>query len=662
MLSLRIYLRSPRSAVLAAFLWTFLPALPAVPADAQEPPLSCPSCDLAGRDLSGRDLTNANLTGADLRGASLRGADLDGAVLIGAQLQGADLDDATLNPSDRGPANLSRADLSGASLVGTEMIDADLQFAILPSREGSATPQPAALARARRGPAGPVGFAAAAEEEIACGRADLSGLTSRVYVGPDGEDGGSCGGSPETACRTIAEGIARCTGAGCGVLVAWAEYTLDVTIDLRDGVSVYGGCLPASQADPTYVSVIEAPVGGVPAVRAVAVDTPTVLQGFEIAASDVCAHHASPADCPAGTETVAVVVDESGGLSILDSQLVASVGAPGGGGADGSDGSSGGGASGRTAGTNGACSNTQGGKGASQMDADYETEVEWLIPDIDCDRKCAENNCYGFGGGAGETGVAASGGYPGSTECTASCFPDDPSPGGPGVAGLHGACGAPGEVSTTTAGTFTGVDWSPSVGGDGGTTLDGGGGAGGGAGGYQVVFCGYVDVDLGNSGGGGGAGGCAGTSGRGGIQGGGSFALVARASHVDLTGSSVISGQGGEGGRGGQGGKGGAGGTGAGGANDASGDGGDGGRGGDGGDGGSGAGGAGGNGGPTIGVALVDGATVADDDTVFYPGRSGAPGQPGSGGGAPSTDSCQGPGGQEGRDGTIVNVYDYRSN
>ena len=58
-----------------------------------------------------------------------------------------------------------------------------------------------------------------------------------------------------------------------------------MTVTLRNGVNVYGGCLPKSKAKPDYFSVIHAWHGGVPAVSASGITVDTILQGFQIAAS-----------------------------------------------------------------------------------------------------------------------------------------------------------------------------------------------------------------------------------------------------------------------------------------------------------------------------------------------------------------------------------------
>src|ERR1043165_8911071 len=83
-----------------------------------------------------------------------------------------------------------------------------------------------------------------------CGNADLSALPKRIYVSPKGTDAAACGAAPgKAACLTIAFGISRCDVAHCGVLVERGEYQLAAPIALKDGVNVYGGCVPSNTPD-----------------------------------------------------------------------------------------------------------------------------------------------------------------------------------------------------------------------------------------------------------------------------------------------------------------------------------------------------------------------------------------------------------------------------
>ena len=116
--------------------------------------------------------------------------------------------------------------------------------------------------------------------QLHCGLADLSSLKNPVYVSTSGTDGSTCGSSLAAACKTIARGIRNCTGAACGVLVAWGEYPLTASLQLTQGINVYGGCLSPSSWKPEYFSVILAPPDGQPAVTASGIATATILAEF----------------------------------------------------------------------------------------------------------------------------------------------------------------------------------------------------------------------------------------------------------------------------------------------------------------------------------------------------------------------------------------------
>lgn len=644
-----------------------------------ESPYSCPFCSLAGADLSGKDLTNANLVGANLSGANLNGAAMDGIILIGADLSNANLQNTQLNDSAKGPANLSRANLTGASLKGAQMNGTDLQFAIFPDTDFTGVD----LSKAKFGVRIKAGMkngrktsfrkatlrrefivdeaamdvtgvkwlgeqikAPRGDEDIACGNADLSRLTSRIYVSATrGTDNDGCGASYGAPCKTIAYGIGRCGGAGCGVLVSYDEYAPDATIQLRDGVNVYGGCLPQSQAKPEYFSVITAPASGVPAVSATGINGGAILQGFQI--------NASAAGGTNGATSVAMLAANSSRLSIINAQLVANSGGQGSAGADGATGQRGGDGSGRDGGANSGCGYTDGGKGACQENVSVDVSAFSFT----CKPSCSEYNCWGYYGSPGTTSNWAHGGQWGNGNC-AECPVSRGDTGHSGDGGSNAGCGYKGNTSADTVGRFAGAAWSGSTGGAGTGGGNGGGGGGGGSGGYKAGACFWVaTADNGNSGGGGGAGGCAAKGGAGGQQGGASFALVAVNSPVVIRGSDVIAGTGGAGGKGGNGAMGGAGGNGAGGAGDQPG--GYGGNGGTGGAGGASGGGAGGNGGPAVGIALVGGSSISGDTTVYYAGTSGTTGIKGGGGGAVVSGACTGPDGDTGVNGLVADTYRY---
>lgn len=651
----------------------------------EERPYSCPYCNLEGIDLSDRILTDVNFAGANLRNADLRHTVLKGAMLAGADLTGAQLDEAQLEDSETGPANLSRANLTGASFKGADLAGADLQFATLHGtdlsgldltavtfgpriKSGWAEGRKTSFRGARlrhefqadaetmdlegvrwQGTAPAALDAMAADPVIACGAADLSHLDSRIYVSASGEDTATCGTSYSKACRTIEKGIARCAAAGCGVLVSWDEYPLASTVEMRSGIDLYGGCLPESQASPSYFSAVIAAPGGLPAVKARGLSVPTVIQGFQLTGSA-----AAGSD---GAMSVALQVENSLRLAVLTSEIIASSGAPGAPGDQGNAGTRGGNGSGRNGGAVGACSNSAGGLGAVQKQVDTDGSFSGKIT---CYKKCDSGNnyCNGYAGSPGTSGTRSGGGNRASGKCTNECGPSRGPSGGTGSTGQPGKCGARGAASADVAGRFVGSNWVGSRGAAGTAGGAAGGGGGGGAGSYLVSYCFWVTGnDPGNSGGGGGAGGCGAQPGNGASQGGASFALLAFDSTLDLTGTTIVGGHGGDGGVGGAGLSGGAGGSGAAGASST--DGGYGGAGGAGGPGGGSGGSAGGNGGPAVGVAKVGTVNIAQPAALFYPGESGKVGNGGRGGAPVAGSACTAPDGENGKPGLVADIQAY---
>jgi Pentapeptide repeats (8 copies) len=642
--------------------------------------LSCPYCQLQGVQLTGRTLTKANLLGADLTGADLSGAILDGAVLTGANLTKANLDKAQLASATNGPAHLAGANLTGATLRATQVGGSNLQFAAVPGADftgtdlGEAIIGPAVKAgvmggkktsfRNARLPRGlktdestmdltgaswasePGLRAAAVEDEAwACGNADLSPLASRVYVAPNGTDNATCGASVGAPCQTIRTGILRCSGSGCGVLVAWGEYPQTAPVVVHNGVNMYGGCLPASQATPTSVSVIMAPPGDMPAMLAINISTATILQGFQLSASAASGTNGAP--------SIGLLVVNSRGLAVLNSEILANTGAPGAPGGPGAPGAPGGPANGGSGGTS-ACNYTSGGNGGGTMHANVSLSNTTLT----CAPSCDGGSCVGQYGESGSTGVYAQGGNPAGGDTCAECPTAQPGNGNGGGSGQDASCGTSGSASEDTTGSFSGETWTGSIAGTGGNGGNGGGGGGGSTGGDMGGWCFWVYTDYyGSNGGGGGGGGCGGAGGLGGQQGGASFAVLAANSTLTLTQSRIVGGLGGAGGQGGPAGTGGAGGSGAGGGAPHS-QAGTGGQGGNGGAGGGGAGGTGGNGGPAIGVALVGNASIAGTGTVFYSGGSGGYGSGGAGAKSGSG-NCTGATGSNGNLGLVADTHQF---
>lgn len=495
----------------------------------------------------------------------------------------------------------------------------------------------------------------AATTSWSCGDADLSGLRSKRYVSPQGNDDESCL-DIASACKTIQKGIDSCgDDESCGVLVRYGLYPLTKTIQLTDGVSVYGSCLPDGTVH-SYRSVLQAPPGGTPALSAPKVTSPTILHGLNVLGSD--------ATVP-GSASIAMVVSDSSELTLRRIQLASGKGADGAPGetSNGNQGGRGGAAYSGRGGSGRACGNDpqgNGGEGANYQD--FSTFGCFVACGCSTDgypaglAEAGEGSGQAIGGGAGGRGSAGCG-------CGGTNH-SKPGVGGTGGTGQPGACGPRGGGGNRNVwGAFTGPDWKPTSGGRGETGAVGAGGGGGGSGGISAL-CRVGGGPLkfeGNPGGGGGGGGCGGIGGTGGQQGGASIPLVVLDSTVttdDDHPNALIPGPGGRGGPGGKGGTGGPGGEG--------GDGrpgywreieqwawckvkvpGSGGKGGKGGQGGAGGGGAGGNGGPSIGIALVGSSPEPAKDQGIYGGLPGTGGAFGVGGqNAPS--QCKGGKGAEG--------------
>ena len=476
---------------------------------------------------------------------------------------------------------------------------------------------------------------------VRCGDADLSKLKKTVYVSPLGNDGNGCGQSTTSPCKTIQQAITNCSGEGCGVLVRYGIYNTGNPVILADGISLYGSCL-FDETSYQYRSTII----GNPAVQAVGIKKPTVIQGFVLLGNG--AVHTAEA-------SVALMVSNSNGLTLKHNVLASGAGGRGSAGAyaDGGAGGDGHSASGSIGGAGGkACqanpppaSDGGGGRGA-----DFNNVYTWGRFVL---AKCRTNNVSESVGKRGEKSGTVSGGG-GGERGGAGCMCDpnqgnsgDGPTGGNGNQGPNSSAG--GSPNPDNKGAFKGTAWLANRGGSGASGQVGSGGGGGGSGGYAVYVPTFVWQPLkdfnGRPGGGGGGGGCGGPGGQGGQQGGASIPLLLFNSSVTgLADANVlIPGPGGRGGNGATGGKGGPGGQGAHGQKGAKEDlwaigacrgwgPGDGGKGGNGGQGGAGSGGAGGNGGPSFGIALVNSAPVSANGLTIYAGQPGGGGDLGAGG------------------------------
>ncbi len=107
-----------------------------------------------------------------------------------------------------------------------------------------------------------------------CPGVDVTRL-SALYVSPQGSDDGLCGaygvGGP---CKTIAHALSTADYLNYrAIVLRHGLYQTTETIDLKDGISLYGSCLFDGEPDRKYRTVIQAnPAPGTPAIRASAVN------------------------------------------------------------------------------------------------------------------------------------------------------------------------------------------------------------------------------------------------------------------------------------------------------------------------------------------------------------------------------------------------------
>jgi hypothetical protein len=447
-------------------------------------------------------------------------------------------------------------------------------------------------------------------------------IARAIFVAPAGSDANP--GTMEQPKRSITSAIAAVVADGTKSEVYVAAGTYSETIELVEGVSIYGGYSATSWSRSfTNVATIEGDT--------IAMSGTSITQAMVI---DLLTVESADNTTGAGNST-GIYLADSEGISLRNLTIVAGNGGNGSAGTNGlqgrlgNDGAPGaitaGGAGGDTVMVGGIASGKggDGGNGAATIT---------------------------LAGGNGGDGLPQPGGGMGGNGGPVP----DPNPDNCGIDGFGG------DLGTAGAG---GLDGSPGAGGDGqGTVLGGywlgsrgddgtvgtpgfGGGAGGGGSAGREPTCQAIP---GGGGGGGGSGGQVGDEGGGGGGGGGSFGVFAFNSSVTIENSTITAGDGGTGGAGGTGGPGGPGGAGGIGSNGDVGQAGMvGGRGGDGGAGGAGGdGGVGGGGGGGISYAVYSTGTsgvTLDAQTTLTAGTGGA------GGAAPGTgnDGAQGDSGEK---------------
>jgi hypothetical protein len=368
------------------------------------------------------------------------------------------------------------------------------------------------------------------------GAPDGSELTEElgVFVAEHGTDDGD--GSRTRPLRSIQKGIDMAKAAGKRVYVCAGEYR--EALVLADGLPLVGdlACSDSTWTTGDARARIVAPTS--PAVRANAIATPTRLEGFEITAPDATAP---------GTSSIALLANDSPGLTIARSRLVAGRGADG------------------KAGTNGVqleklgVVNPGNGELASLYACGKLTNCDPSLPgafprhnggvggQLQCAGAAGHDPGAGGAGGSGGTWEWANGGW----TAYANNFPKygttiGLAPPNVGVAGAPGTSGKSGSGGTFTKDGFVasdgtaGTDGQPGAGGKGGDGVYPG----------TQAPANFSDVYVGNGGGGGGAGGCPGLAGAPGTGGGASVGALLWNSPVAFVASELVSGRGGAGGMG----------------------------------------------------------------------------------------------------------------
>ncbi len=325
-------------------------------------------------------------------------------------------------------------------------------------------------------------------------------LNGAVFVSPLGSDANP-GTSPALPVRTVAYAVALAGALGRDVYAASGSYAEAQTLNLPDGVSIYGGFSAIDFRARSNGNITSLAVTQPIAIRVTNAGTNTVLDHLTISGAD------NPA---AGGTAYGIFATSSNGLVVRHSTVIAG---HGGAGVDGSSpggvaASGGAGASGQpgcedSGGFCSGCSRPRGGGGGGSA----------------CGRTGGTGGQPGHGGGWGDTGGAGTGGTPGGPGApNGQGNWNTPSgywgaTGSPGGAGADGGAGQP---------AFGASGYAPTAGGGGGSGVAGNAGGGGAGGGGGDDDC----DSYGGGGGGGGGGGCGGSAATGGSSAGGSIAIL----------------------------------------------------------------------------------------------------------------------------------------
>jgi hypothetical protein len=486
-----------------------------------------------------------------------------------------DVTSGVLSGTPNAPTALTTFTITGANGAGSVIARVDIEVDCDPS---VAPPQDADRPDAQFVDANHDGI-----DGMACGP---------IFVSTHGDDAND--GSKEHPKKTLGAALARASALTPvrDVYVAAGSYS--TSLELSDGVSIYGGYNDATWSRAT--SNVTTIVGGSVAVRAENLTRSVELGLLQITAADAFF---------VGDSSIGVLArNNTGTLKLTGCVVQAGRGANGAAGAPGDNGDKG--------------DDGEGGDIGCEADTTLCSNPTCLDP------RSAGFGAFsvligGSGGDGGSPGLGAQGGHagaPGEAGAAGGGAGSTSSRDGRnGTRGRDGTAGHNGTGGAHDADGFAGSDGSDGT---------GGGGGGGGAGAPHTLC-----DDFGGAGGGGASAGSGGTAGTGGTHGGGSYALVVVAATVDTSGAQLVAGAGGTGGDGGRGGTAGAGGVGGPGGQgaDSSGHGGAGGGGGNGGIGGHGGGGGGGS-----------SAAVLTDDVAHVIGTSSKlPGTAGTGGRGPGT-------------------------
>ncbi len=426
-----------------------------------------------------------------------------------------------------------------------------------------------------------------------------------IYVATSGDDGNP--GTRTEPLLTVSAGMIKADAVDADVYVAKGAYNEAQTLDMIDGISLFGGFDENDDWSRSPDNLTRIDVASAIAISALSLESKTAITVMTIAGGDG----------GIGESAVGVLASESDGLVIESCVIEAG---SGGGGALGEDAtevaaSGGSGLAGQpgcedSSGLCSSCGKPQGGAGGASS----------------CGAVGGIGGGPGNGSGLGSPGGQGGGGTPGGIGTGAAKGDWNPIADHWGKDGTSGATGANGPAGAPAYGVSGYLVVHGQAGGD-GENAKGGGGGGGGGGGSNLCD------SYGGGGGGGGGGGCGGSGGGGGGSGGGSFAVLLWGSDAIIDISELSTGGGGAGGKGGSGQPGGSGGgpgvgalSGAGnnyGGSDEQDDGSNGGRGGKGGDGGRGGDGGGGAGGPSVGVVLAGGSMATLTDLMYAIGPAG---------------------------------------